>query len=130
MAVERRVFKSVSESSMFKFLLFFYLLFFLFSIIVMSIIGLIAWMGLSFSGIDIKSIFDVFGLGNLAIFSFFGGGGIITILVLIVGGLVASVFYAAVGTIMVWIVNVVLRISGGIELRFLPEKKEEVKASE
>ena len=37
----------------------------------------------------------------------------------IVGGLIASVFYAAFGTLMVWIVNVVLRISGGIELRFI-----------
>lgn len=115
---------------MFKYLLFFYLLFFLLSVIVMSIIGLIAWLGLSVSGISAANIFNAIGLGDLAIFSFFGGTSVITIIMLIVGGLIASVIYAAVGTIIVWIMNVVLKMSGGIELRFLPEKKEEVKASE
>ena len=126
MAVERRVLKSVSEFSMFKYLLFFYLLFFLLSVIVMSIIGFIAWMILSASGAGMNNILDLFGLGNLPIFSFLGGASIITIVILIIGGLFASVLYAAVGTFIVWIMNVVLKMSGGIELRFLPGKKEEV----
>ena len=132
MAVERRVLKSVSEFSMFKYLLFFYLLFFLLSVIVMSIIGFITWMILSASGAGMNNILDLFGLSNIAAFSILGGGSIITIVILIIGGLFASVLYAAVGTFVVWIMNVVLKMSGGIELRFLPGKKEEtiVKTSE
>ena len=127
MAVERRVLKSVSEFSMFK-----YLLFFLLSVIVMSIIGFITWMILSASGAGMNNILDLFGLSNIAAFSILGGGSIITIVILIIGGLFASVLYAAVGTFVVWIMNVVLKMSGGIELRFLPGKKEEtiVKTSE
>jgi hypothetical protein len=54
-----------------------------------------------------------------------GGGSVLYIVLAIVVGLIASVFYAAFGTLMVWIGNVVLRISGGIELRFIDR---EVKA--
>jgi len=128
MSVERRVLKSVSELSMFKYLLFFYLIFFILSVIVTVVIGLIAWVGLSSYGFDINSILESLGLGNTGLlFSFFGGGSVITIAVLIIGGLIASVLYAGIGTVMVWIMNVVLKISGGIELRFLPEKEEQAK---
>ena len=48
-----------------------------------------------------------------------GEGSILYVIIAIIGGLVASVFYAAFGTLMVWIGNVILRISGGIELRFI-----------
>jgi hypothetical protein len=126
MAVERRVLRSISELSMFKYLLIYYLIFFILSVIVMAIIGLIAWLGLSSFGIDINSMLASLGLGNINISDFFGRGVVITIVITIIGGLVASVFYAAVGTLFVWIMNVVLKISGGIELRFLPGKEEKI----
>ena len=128
LAVERKVLRSIGEFSMFKFLLVFYLIFFILSIIVLTIIGLIAWFGLASFGIDINGILTSVGLGNIGVlFSFFGGGTAVTIIVLIVGGLVVSIFYAAAGTFIVWIINVVLKIIGGIELRFLPRKEEEAK---
>ncbi|MFZ3387229.1 MAG: DUF3566 domain-containing protein [Candidatus Hydromicrobium sp.] len=131
MAVERRVLRSISEFSMFKYLLIIYLIFFILSVIVMAIIGLIAWLGLSSFGIDnINSILASLGLGNINISDLFGRGMVIGIVISIVGGLVASIFYAAVGTLMVWIMNVVLKISGGIELRFLPGKEEKISIKE
>jgi len=131
MAVEKRVLRSISELSMFKYLLIFYLIFFILSVIVMAIIGLIAWLGLSSFGIDnINSMLASLGLGNINISDLFGRGMIMGIVISIVGGLVASVFYAAVGTLVVWIMNVVLKISGGIELRFLPEKEEKISIKE
>jgi len=127
MAVERKVLRSISELSMFKYLLIFYLIFFILSVIVMAIIGLIAWRGLFSFGIDnINSILASLGLGNINISDLFGRGMVIGIVISIVGGLVASIFYAAVGTLVVWIMNVVLEISGGIELRFLPGKEEKI----
>lgn len=130
MAVERKVLRSISELSMFKYLLIFYLIFFILSVILMVAIGLITWLGLSSSGIDINSMLESLGLGDTGISGFLGGGMVITIVISIVGGLIASVFYAAFGTLMVWIMNVVLRISGGIELRFLPGKEEKISIKE
>ena len=131
MAVERKVLRSISELSMFKYLLIFYLIFFILSVIVMAIIGLIVWRGLSSFGIDnINSILASLGLGNINISDFFGRGMIIGIVISIVGGLIASVLYAAVGILFVWIINVVLKISGGIELRFLPGKEEKISIKE
>jgi len=131
MAVERRVLRSISEFSMFKYLLIFYVIFFILSVILMAIIGLIAWLGLSSFGIDnINSMLASLGLGNIDITNYFGRGMVISIVISIVGGLVASVFYAAFGTLMVWIMNVVLKISGGIELRFLPGKEEKISIKE
>jgi hypothetical protein len=43
-----------------------------------------------------------------------------------VGGIVYSVVFAVMSMFITWIMNVVLKISGGIELRFLPEVKKEV----
>lgn len=131
MAVERKVLRSISEFSMFKYLLIFYVIFFILSVIVMAIIGLIAWRGLSSFGIDnINSMLASLGLGNINISDLFGRGMVIGIVISIVGGLVASIFYAAVGTLFVWIMNVVLKISGGIELRFLPGKEEKISIKE
>lgn len=131
MAVERKVLRSISELSMFKYLLIIYLIFFILSVIVMAIIGLIVWRGLSSFGIDnINSILASLGLGNINISDLFGRGMIIGIVISIGGGLVASIFYAAVGTLFVWIMNVVLKISGGIELRFLPGKEEKISIKE
>lgn len=130
MAVERKVLRSISELSMFKYLLIFYLIFFILSVILMAVVGLIAWLGLSSSGIDINSMLASLGLEDTGISGFLGGGTVITIVISIVGGLFASVFYAAFGTLMVWIMNVVLRVSGGIELRFLPGKEEKISIKE
>lgn len=131
MAVERRVLRSISEFSMFKYLLIFYVIFFILSVILMAIIGLIAWLGLSSFGIDnINSMLASLGLGNIDITNYFGRGMIIGIVISVVGGLIASVFYAAFGTLMVWIMNVILKISGGIELRFLPGKEEKISIKE
>ena len=116
--VNRKVLRSVSELSSFKFLLVFYLVFFIISVIIMGIIALLAWLGLSSSGISISDILQNFGLGNYGILGL-GEGSVLYAVIAIIGGLIASVFYAAFGTLMVWIGNVILRISGGIELRFI-----------
>ena len=127
--VERKVVRSISELSSFKFLLVFYLIFFIISVIIMGIVALLAWAGLASSGISIPDILQSFGLGNFGLGNFglanLGGGSVLYIVLGIVGGLIASVFYAAFGTLMVWIGNVILRISGGIEIRFIDR---EVKA--
>jgi hypothetical protein len=128
MDVERKVLRSISELSMFKYLLVFYLIFFIITVILMGILGLIAWLSVSALGFDISSILASLGLGNYAFGNLdFRGSGITAILIFIGSGLVASVFYAAVGTLAVWIMNVVLRIIGGVELRFFMKKEEEVK---
>ena len=116
--IERKVVRSISELSSFKFLLVFYLIFFIISVIIMGIVALLAWAGLASSGINIPDMLNSFGLGNFGLANL-GGGSVLYIVLAIVGGLIASVFYAAFGTLMVWIGNVVLRISGGIELRFI-----------
>ena len=116
--IERKVVRSISELSSFKFLLVFYLIFFIISAIIMGIVALLAWAGLASSGINIPDMLNSFGLGNFGLANL-GGGSVLYIVLAILGGLIASVFYAAFGTLMVWIGNVVLRISGGIELRFI-----------
>jgi len=114
MKIERKVLRSVSELSMFKYVLIAYLIFFVLFAIIFGIIFLILW---------------AFGIGNLAqsftgfniINNFLGAGGrsgVLVIIGIIIGGLIASVFVAAFGAFAVWIANIVLRISGGIELRF------------
>lgn len=124
--VNRKVLRSVSELSSFKFLLVFYLVFFIISVVIMGIIALLAWLGLSSSGLNITDILQSFGLSDFGLLSL-GGGSILYVVVAVIGGLVASVFYAAFGTLMVWILNVILKISGGIELRFI-EREDIVKS--
>jgi len=117
--IERKTLRSISELSSFKFMLVFYLVFFLISIIIMGIIALLAWLGLSSTGINISDIVQSFGINDYGLFDLSGGSTVLYIVIAIIGGLVASVFYAAFGTLMVWIANVILKISGGIELRFM-----------
>ena len=117
--INRKVLRSISELSSFKFMLVFYLVFFIISVIIMGLIALLAWLGFSSTGVDINQILQSFGLGNLGIFNLGGGSTLLYVIIFIIGGLIASVFYAAFGTLMVWIGNVILRISGGIELRFI-----------
>ena len=127
MDVERKLLRSVSELSMFKYLLVFYLIFFIISVILMGILGLIAWLSISSLGLDINRILASFGLGGLGSYNLnFLGGGAATILILIGSGLVASIFYAAVGTLAVGVMNVVLNIIGGVELRFFMKKEKEI----
>jgi Transmembrane domain of unknown function (DUF3566) len=116
--IDRKVLKSISELSSFKFLLVFYLIFFIISVVIMGIIALLAWLGLSSSGINLTDILHNFGISDFGLLNL-GGGTVLYVVVSIIGGLVASVFYAAFGTLMVWITNVILKISGGIELRFI-----------
>ena len=124
MDIERRVLKSVSELSMFKYFLFFYLIFFLLWIIALVFVGLLTWFGLSSYGLDVNNILQSLGMENTnVLMGSLGGGTAVAIVMVIVGGLVSVVVSAGVGTIMIWIMNVVLKMSGGIELRFLPEKK-------
>ena len=126
--INRKVLRSISELSSFKFMLVFYLVFFIISVIIMGLIALFAWLGLSSSGIDINQILQSFGLGNLGMFNLGGGSTLLYVIISIIGGLIFSVFYAAFGTLMVWIVNVILRISGGLELRFI--ERQEIPKSE
>jgi len=128
MVVEKRVLRSISELSMFKYLLVFYLIFFILSVIGLGIAALIGWATLASSGLGINDVLGLVGLNNLGINNIFGGG-TLGIVIAIIIGLVASVLYAAVGTLVVWIMNVILRISGGIEIRFL-EKGEEAKETD
>ena len=121
--IERKTLRSISELSSFKFMLVFYLVFFVISVIIMGIAALLAWLGLASSGIDIAQTIRSFRIPDFGLLNLAGGSTILFIVFTIIGGLIASVFYAAFGTLMVWIANVILRISGGLELRFI-EKKE------
>ena len=125
MEIERRVLKSVSEFSMFKYLLFSYLIFFLLWVVVVILITLVAWLGFSSFGLDTETIMESMGMENTDVLlgGLLGGGTALAIVVLIAGGLVGAVLSACFGTLGVWIMNVILKMSGGIELRFLPEKK-------
>ena len=123
--IKRKVLRSVSELSSFKFLLVFYLIFFILSAIIMGIIALLAWLGLSSFGVNLGDIFQILGLGDYGLLNL-GGSGVLYVVISIIGGLIASVLYAALGTLMVWIINVVLRIVGGIEVRFLERERSRV----
>ena len=123
--INRRVLKSIGELSSFKFLLVFYLVFFILSVIIMGIIALLAWLGLSSTGVNMNDILQSFGLGNMGMFNLGGGSTLLYVIIFIIGGLIASVFYAAFGTLMVWIANVILKISGGLELRFVDREDTE-----
>jgi len=112
MKIERKVLRSVSELSMFKYVLIAYLIFFILYAIIFGIIFLIGW---AFGIADLAQNFgfninDYIGAG--------GRSGVLIIIGIIIGGLIASVFVAAFGALATWIANIVLRISGGIELRF------------
>lgn len=117
MVVERKVLKSISEWSTFKYFLVSYLIFFIVFLIVFGVVGGIAWAGLTAYGIKVQDLLGRFGI-NLGIL----GEGIIGFLIFVVGGFVASLFFAVFGVLAVWLSNVALRIAGGIELRFSGSK--------
>ena len=141
MKVERKVLKSISELSMFKYVLVSYLIFFILFVIMFAVAALIGRALLAASGLTIQDL--IVGLiGSIIpmdiISSFIPGiniaemvdglsgglvgGGILGIVLFIIIGLVASVFAAALAAFSTWILNVILRIVGGIELRFAPGK--------
>ena len=115
MAIERKTLKSISEFSIFKYLLVFYLIFFILALIGMGLIFLFVWLGFGAMGTDLGDLFQIAGL-NL---NWLPGGNVVGIALFIVLGLIGSVFYAVIGTISIWIINIILKISGGIELRFV-----------
>lgn len=127
--IQRRIIKSISERSVFKIALVAYLVIFIITVIIFSIIALIAWAGFAKSGINLNNIIGnsswgqllkAFGGGNLPNFNFsLGTGGIIGIVLFIVFGLIFSVVYAAIAAFWTWILNVILKISGGIEVRYI-----------
>ena len=129
MKVERKALKSISEFSAFKFVLVSYLIFFILFVIIFTIIGLIGWAVLSASGVTLAQVLNslVPGLNFEQIIAGIGigaGSSVLGIVLFIIVGLVASVFAAAIAALFVWIFNIVLKITGGIELRFAPEKFE------
>ena len=141
MKVERKVLKSISELSMFKYVLVSYLIFFILFVIMFAVAALVGRALLAASGLTIQDL--IVGLiGSILpmdiISSFIPGfniaemtgglsgglvgGGILGIVLFVIIGLVASVFAAALAAFSTWILNVILRIVGGIELRFVPGK--------
>ncbi len=117
--IDRKVLRSVSEFSSFKFLLVFYLVFFIISAVFLGIAALLAWLGFSSLGVGMADILQYVGLDDYIELTHLVGGTAVYVVSAIIGGLIASVLYAALGTLMVWITNVILKISGGIELRFI-----------
>jgi MFS family permease len=127
MKVERRTVKSISEFSVFKFVLVAYLIFFILFVIVFAIIGLIGWALIASSGVVLTDVLNslIPGLNLSEMLGGLGvglGGGVLGMVLFVVLGLVASVFVAAGAAVVTWLVNVVLKIIGGIELRFVPDK--------
>lgn len=125
---QRRVIRSISEGSVFKVALVAYLIIFILTVIVFSIIALIAWAGFKASGINLNNLLGgtpigqllpVFGITlpnlNLAL----GTGSVIGIVLFLVFGLLFSIVYAAFAAFWTWIFNVIIKISGGIEVRYI-----------
>jgi len=124
MNVERKILRSISELSAFKVLLVTYIIFFILYAVVFGAIFLVGW------ATGITDIIQNYGFNiNDYLGKVSNQLGVIAIAGIVVGGLAASVFYAAFGTLIVWILNIVLKISGGIELRFLERVSKEQKQS-
>ena len=123
MKVEKKVLKSISELSMFKYVLVSYLIFFILFIIIFAVTALLGWAVLATSGLTVQDLIGSFFPGiNMAGLIGGLGGGVLGIVLFIIIGLVASVIAAALAAFSTWILNVVLKIVGGIELRFAPGK--------
>ena len=129
MKVERRIVKSISEFSVFKFVLVAYLIFFILFVMIFAIIGLIGWALISASGVVLTDVLNgLIPIPGFNLSDMIGGlgiglgGSVLGMVLFVILGLVASVFVAAGAAVVTWLVNVVLRIIGGIELRFAPDK--------
>jgi len=126
--VTRRMVISISEWSVFKIIIIAYLIFFALGIVVFAIFSLLTWLGLEISGLSFANMLENMGFAsmtqsfgvNITDMNLFAGGmGVTGIIIFIVVGLLFSVVYAAIVTFFTWILNVILKISGGIELRFI-----------
>jgi hypothetical protein len=129
MRVDRRILKSVSEFSVFKYVLVAYLVFFILYVIIFSVVGLVGWALLASSGVTFQDLLNTLmpGLNINQILGGLGlnlGSGALGIIIFIIIGLVASVFSDEYAALTTWIFNVVLRIIGGVELRFAPIRTE------
>lgn len=127
MKVERRIVKSISEFSVFKFALVAYLIFFILFVVIFAIIGLIGWALIAASGTAFKDVLNsiIPGINLSQMLAGLGigmGGSVLGMVLFVILGLVASVFAAAGAAVVAWLVNVVLKMIGGIELRFAPDK--------
>lgn len=130
MKVERRVLKSISELSMFKYVLVSYLIFFILFVIIFAVAALLGWAMLATSGLTLQDLLGSFFPGvNMAGLIGGLGGGVLGTVLFVIMGLVASVFAAAMAALVAWIFNVVLKIVGGIELRFAPVKNISIEKS-
>jgi len=125
--IQRKTIRSISEWSVFKIALVAYLIIFILTVIVFGIIALTAWAGFKASGINLNNMFASTMMGSL-LSSFgitlpnlniaLGTGSVIGIVLFIVFGLLFSVVYAAIAAFWTWIFNVIIRISGGLEVRY------------
>lgn len=126
--IQRRTIKSINEWSVFKIALVAYLIIFILTVIVFGIIALITWSGFAASGINFNNIFADTDFGSMAS-SFgvtlpdlniaLGTGGVVGIILFIVFGLLFSAVYAAIAAFWTWIFNVIIKISGGLEIRYI-----------
>jgi len=126
--IQRRVVKSISELSVFKIALIAYLIIFILTVILASIIALITWAGFAASGINLNNLLASSAIGQmLTVFGItlpnlnlvLGTGSIIGIVLFIVLGLLFSVVFAALAAFWTWIFNVIIKISGGVEIRYI-----------
>ena len=126
--IQRRVVKSISEFSVFKIALVAYLLIFIITVILMAIVSLIAWAGFAASGINFNNLIGTSNIGSLlsglgintsSLNFVFGTGSVIGVVLFIVFGLIFSIVFAAIATFWTWIFNVVIKISGGVEIRYI-----------
>ena len=138
--IQRRVIKSISEFSVFKIALIVYLVVFVITVIFAALSALIMQSVLPILGNSITSLLQTSGIGDLLTMfginvpdigaiigssgSIFSSGPVVIIVVaLIIGGLLFSVIFAAVAAFWTWIFNVIIRISGGIEIRYIDRTK-------
>jgi len=126
--ISRKTVRSISEWSIFKITIIAYLIFFALGVVMFAIFLLITWTGLRVSGLGIADMLggtnlapmmQAFGVDITDMSMFVGGLGVTSIIIFVVVGLLFSVVYAAISTFATWIFNVILRISGGLELRFI-----------
>jgi len=130
--IQRRVVKSISEFSVFKIALIVYLIIFILNVIFAAIFALIMRAVLpalinnlnNFIGTSgVGSLLSIFGVNIPDINSFsnvFGTNLSIGFIVIsIVVGLLFSVPFAAIATFWTWIFNVIIKISGGVEIRYI-----------
>ncbi|MCX6383709.1 MAG: DUF3566 domain-containing protein [Actinobacteria bacterium] len=129
---QRRVVKSISEFSVFKIALIVYLIIFILNVILAAIFAMIMRAVLpalinnlnNFIGTSgVGSLLSVFGVNIPDISSVstvFGTNlSIGFIVITIVAGLLFSVPFAAIAAFWAWIFNVIIKISGGIEVRYI-----------